>query len=907
MRSRDGKRWAWEWVVTALVLLFAPMARAAPELTLSPPTPVEVSPELVPVGASASDVATDGSKWFVVYAPYRDFGQATPVSIVGRLVDFAGAPIALPFQLQASAAAVVQLKVAFDGTSFVVVWEDRQRLPEGNGDSYSLKCLRVSPDGTTASEPTLLETLPGYLTFAVSGGETGAFVVRAANSGGRTWVVTDGAVVEGDAFDATLFTTPFVGFSDGVWLVASSEGNSSSQFVQFGGDGKVVPDTSQALAASAPTTLHSIAPAADGFVIARGVGETIELVRVGFDGTPVLDAQAIAPPDVELGAHSLNATADGYALVYQLKPTPCFGCSFWGMVQPLTSTLHLATAEPFVLQNGMSGIASSVAAGGSKVLVTWAGTYSAVRAALLTLGQEMAFGPDVPVSVAPAGQAVPRAAPGNDGWLVAWEERRITQDDTPPFMEAGIRAVRLDALGTPTSDPITVSNVVDRRLIDVSRGPGGWLVTGYDNALSSVVYVSDAMEMKGVAAPVSWGTNPSQLRVVGSPAGWLVVWQQDYLGVLSLEAARIGPAGTVVDSARLATTSSETLALEAGYQNGGYKVLWQDGNDISSVTVPTSGPYATPSKETFLTAHGVSQDFSVAFADNAWWAWLSFPDNSFHTSGGQEFNPPGTRLLPLVAVDGVALAGSWSGNTLYLALAEPDGPLASQSNIRGWDSGDLSEAMGNQVLLASVETEWFLGAPTKRIQTRFITVSGGQPPVTGMGGMGGVENGSGGAGNAAGSEAGAPQLPDSAGAGGIANDAGAPNQPPTGEAGAPNAVAGQGGQQSPTTPGGGGQQSPTTDGGAEQQSPTTDGGAATAANGGAPIGGGDVDLVNPTSPPRTARGCGCRTTGNANGPQQLAPSLLLLLAIVKRRRGRDAERRGAKDGEASVPADNAWA
>src|SRR4051812_37817778 len=190
MQSRDGKRWAWVSLVTALVLLFATVARAAPELTLSPPTAVEGSPELMPVGAARSDVATDGSKWFVVYAPIQDFGKSLPVSIVGRFVDDGGAPIALPFQLQATAAAVVQVQVAFDGTSFVVVWEDKQPLVGGNGDSYSLKCLRVSPDGTTVSEPTLLETLPNYLAFAVSGGETGAFVARSANSGGRTWVVS---------------------------------------------------------------------------------------------------------------------------------------------------------------------------------------------------------------------------------------------------------------------------------------------------------------------------------------------------------------------------------------------------------------------------------------------------------------------------------------------------------------------------------------------------------------------------------------------------------------------------------------------------------------------------------------------------------------------------------------------
>jgi hypothetical protein len=357
--------------------------------------------------------------------------------------------------------------------------------------------------------------------------------------------------------------------------------------------------------------------------------------------------------------------------------------------------------------------------------------------------------------------------------------------------------------------------------------------------------------------------------------------------------ARIGAGGNVTDSVVLRTTSYSTLAMHAAYHDGAYDVLWEDDEgDISSVTLPAVGPLPTPVPQKFLSVGGTTQYVDVAFTAKGWSGWIAVNSrNSFHTSGGLDFYMQGGIVLPVVAVDGLALTGGWfssfTGAGLKLGLAEPESDVAYLQSLPGVIVGDLSEAVGDHALLATVDSSWILGEPTQRIRTRVLTVSGGVP--AGSGGAGGADNASSGggiesaAGGANGGDAGSSVT---AGGVGVANEAGSPNQ----------AEAGASAAGSPSEPSAGGSPDHAS-GGAAQQPPlgsagdtnASEGGSQSVTEGGSPNDGTPGSQAGTsTSPDRYSRGCGCRAATGSTGAGELNYYSLVFLLLITARRIRHA-------------------
>lgn len=858
------------WAIVALVrLLIAEPALGEPALTLTPPIAVEASLDWVPRAVSAADIATDGVNSLIVYSGYA--GNPTNVGyIMARRVNAAGVPAdPLPFEMY-SGLPILYLRVVFDGTGYVVLWA------EGVAGDYSLRFMRVKADGDLVTAPKTLEEGSNWIVPAIAGGETGAFVVRGSTDGCRTWVLTRDATVEGDSIELDHFASPYAAFSDGVWLVAyTTVGDGNSQFVQFGGDGQIVAGTTSSAAAAPYAGSHSIAPAPDGFVVSRelgGAGGQIDFVHVDFDGATVVEPYAITSAQQSLGPHphSLIATSNGYALLYNAVPLGCDTCFWNGWLQLLTSALEPITPEPVKLRDGANTLVAAALADGASPQLVWQGSYGDLRVAPLALGDHPSLGKASPVSLGLSDQRSPRVAVGRTGWLASWTEWRIPMDGGSTN-EARVSGVLIDDSGHPIGQPVILFPDYEG-LSNLVRGPDGWLLSGGDGNHFDLRHVSNELHVTTVA--VSDAPLQSDEKIASSPFGWIVTWlEADEVGV-SLRAARLDAAGMLVDSTTLLSKSAPIVEVQALYRDGSYEVLWANAaKDIFSVQLPAAGSIPILTPQTFLETEGYPGGFEIARVSNGWWGWVNVNNsNSFRTASGKVFPEAGFPTLPIVEVDGLALTGvqNFPDGLMRIGLAPEEGPLNYLATVSGSTSADLSNAVDHRALLATLETSWIMGEPTQRIWTRIVTVSGGiESELGGAGGVGGTGSGAGagsGEGGTAEATAGAEEAGGSlAGAGDSQAIAGAPSDLPTGGSG-------------------------------ESVQPD-EGGVGSISLGGAPLASGNAGNARDSAAlvsrgPRTSSSCGCRIAGGNEGNTSLAASLALSLAMWRRWR-RQRKRNGA--------------
>ena len=518
-----------------------------------------------PGGQSLPAVAFDGSDWLVVWQDSRD-GEpdiyGTRVAADGTVLDSLGILIASEPGDQVGAAA------ASNGGGFLVVWDDKR-----SGSSHDVYGARIAPDGTVLDPAgTLLCTATGDQEYAaVTYDGTNYFVVWDDLRDGGTWDLyatrVDSSCTVLDPAGIPVATYPSQEFSP---AVASS------------GAGVLV-------------VWHD----------SRNGPKDIYGARVALDGT-VLDTNAIA---VSTGAayQTYPATAfDGtnYMAVWQEwrlnSSYDIFG------TRVATDGTVLDTLGISVSTAAADQLYPAVAPGGSACLVVWqdyrSNAYD-IYGARLGLDGSVLDPAGLAVSVASGPQEYPDVAWDGSGYLVVWQDKRSGGYD--------IYAARVSSTGT-VLDPagITISTATGDQLHPAVAFDGtNYLVVWQDyRSGSSDIYGARVatngalLDAGGVA--ISTATNAQEWPAIAfDGTSYLAVWQDKRGGPYAdIYGARVTKSGTVADLTGIAisTAANEQLAPAVGFDGWKYLVAWQDKRsastapDIYGAKVDTAGTVLDP-------------------------------------------------------------------------------------------------------------------------------------------------------------------------------------------------------------------------------------------------------------------------------------------------------------------------
>ena len=96
-----------------------------------------------------SAVAFDGTNYLVVWKDYRNGGSVWTADIYGQMMDTSGARIGTNFAISTAEKRQTRPAVAFDGRNYLVVWEDYRKAPEPPPymDSANIYGQRVNLSG----------------------------------------------------------------------------------------------------------------------------------------------------------------------------------------------------------------------------------------------------------------------------------------------------------------------------------------------------------------------------------------------------------------------------------------------------------------------------------------------------------------------------------------------------------------------------------------------------------------------------------------------------------------------------------------------------------------------------------------------------------------------------------------
>lgn len=208
-------------VSSGVLALGAAPARASLRLELSDVHAAELSPRTVPERGTFFDAASDGQNWFVLF---------TDGTLIGRRVGPDGVPLGWPLSLTTYSPNVGDARVVYDGTSYVVLWNDRL--------TYSWHAARVSTSGQMG---TVLDFGDDIKTAALAAGNGSSLVVLCRASDCRTQVITSqGALGAGQALEGVLGPVA-LGFSRDRYLAAFGDGKLT--LAQVDADGAFIDGT----------------------------------------------------------------------------------------------------------------------------------------------------------------------------------------------------------------------------------------------------------------------------------------------------------------------------------------------------------------------------------------------------------------------------------------------------------------------------------------------------------------------------------------------------------------------------------------------------------------------------------------------------------------------------------------
>ena len=529
-----------------------------------------------PDAQSAPAVAWDGAVYLAVWEDLRGGDAdiyAARVSLRGEALDPAGVVIAT------GPAAQRAPDVTFDGSNFIVAWQDHRG---GDADVYA---ARVSSAGVVLDR--------GGVAIATGAGHQGAPALA-----------TDGAQV----------------------LVAwehEEDGRPLLRAARWAPGGRVLDDPPIALP-SGGGSQRSPAAIWNGsrYLVAwedfRGPESDIYAARIGPDGS-LLDAAGIAVSTAagpQLGPSLACHGAACFVTWADLRD----GASFdvYGARVDADGSLRDATGLPVVLAPEAQ-VAPSVAWDGARYVIAWQdarvdGINTDLHATRLDPVSGAVEAP-FEVSAATGDQVTPALVAGAGQVLAVWDDRRGGRD------EGDVMAARIDSAGL----------VLDRagRVVSAASAPERAPAAAYDGSNYLVVWESrrmlggratwdvlgmrvgpsgDVLDPAGIVVAADADADERAPAIAWNGAHYLVSWEaRAPLAMAAVRARRVGADGSLVDAAAIdvAPGLGDQRAPTVAAGPGGWLVAWQDGRSI----------FAWDVYGAFISGLGVRDGASFAVSD----------------------------------------------------------------------------------------------------------------------------------------------------------------------------------------------------------------------------------------------------------------------------------------------------
>ncbi|WP_224241656.1 Ig-like domain-containing protein [Hyalangium gracile] len=666
----------------------------------------------------APAVAFDGMNYLVVWEEKTGFNGLTNLN--GLRVSPAGTPLGSPLLVSSATGNQLAPALAFDGTNFLAVWQDERA---GQGDIYG---ARISSAGTLLDSTGIaISTTPQLQANpTVEFNGTSYLVVwedyRNASTGTDLFgarVALNGTVL--DSAGLPLFalasnqTQPALTRQGTQYLLAWQDLRSGSNDVYAArlNSAGVVQDAAGLPLMVAPGEQSTVAVASNGTtpLVTWGDARTLDIVgtRVSADGT-VLDPSGVT---ISLATNSETSPAvafDGTNYLVVWQDNRGSGFDLYGVRVSASGTVLDATG---LLISGSTGHQRNpaVAFDGNNYLVVWEdtrnGPSSDIFAARVSPSGTVLDANGLPLCQRFSPQEHPAVAFDGNNYLVVWAD-------------AGTSAAR-DIYGTRVS---RTGTVLDTAFVGISTDASdqatpalafdgtNYLVVWNDwrNNSTADVYgarVTRAGAVLDATGVLLAGGTEAQAdpAVAFDGTNYLLVWS-DYQSFPSsnLYARRVRTAGTPLDSSPITVSSAPGHQQRPSvvYDGASFLVAWQDerggaGVDLYAGRVSRTG--AVLDGEGFILSAGTADETSVTLASGGTQGLLAVYQVTDASLGSNVQRLKARRLSPGDSTNTPPTAQSQSISTeedvalaLELTGSDPEGATLSYTVVTPPSRGALT-------------------------------------------------------------------------------------------------------------------------------------------------------------------------------------------------------------------------
>jgi hypothetical protein len=699
-----------------------------------------VNPSSGPASQHESMAVAAGNGLYLVV--WMEHGNGPPI-ILGVRVRASDGQLLDASPLLIATGSTVQYRpaVAFDGTNFLVVWENIGNLPAIHG-------ARVR-----ASDGAVLDPTPLYLSRTPLGGQALAQHAPAVAFDGTHYLVTwhgyysfgpqsfvtgvqairvrpsDGSCVESTStFIAAGGINSRVAATDGYFLVSWTRGQLAEAARISAASGQRVDATAISLG-TASGQPHATVTARSGEFLTAWIGSDGGLwarrvrasdgVKLGTEDTLVGPA-ARGEPEVSFDGVDYrfiwHGTRQGWTRTLTTR------MSSQGTV---TADAEFVLAEKGQNPNPMYRSCSIASAGAGRVLVTYAKDDETKRRfrgqmRLMVEGQSYVSSefPVAAVGSNPQGHYGSAAAAGEGIYLVVWPENNpATSDGRPDILGVRVRAsdgARLDAT------PLRIGTVASSADLEPAVAFDGtnFLVVWHQIDFSPVIFGARVRASDGAvldSTPFLISRSPyadgdaslaqHQPALAFDGTNYLVTWTGAYYsggynGVVSegVMAIRVRPDGTIADARSRLLSTRGSNSSRVAYVDGTYLVTWNKDQNVEAKridaatgqlldTLPLSLA-ATAGNERSPAVAAWNGEFLVTWigGDNALWARRVRASDGAKLGTADIAVAASASSYPAVTFDGRDYRIAWPdsgsvGRRVLSRRVSPEGVVAADAEL----------------------------------------------------------------------------------------------------------------------------------------------------------------------------------------------------------------------------------
>ncbi|KPJ59689.1 MAG: hypothetical protein AMJ46_10070 [Latescibacteria bacterium DG_63] len=508
------------------------------------------------------DVAFDGTNYLVVWGDFRTGSYRT--DIFAARVDTSGAVLdSVGILVCAAQDNQSRPTVAFDGTHYLVVWEDRR-----NGSDYDIYGARIDTSGTVLD--------PDGMAISTETGDQD-----------RTAV----------AFDGTRFFVVWQDYRSGTQRdIYGARVDTSGVVIDAAGVPVCTATGSRAIPAIVFNGTHYFVVWGDG----RGATGDVYGTRVDTSAT-VLDGDGIAISTANYNQHTPSVSFDG---TYHLVAWKDFRSGSMTNADVYAARVDTAgvVRDPSGILVDMTGNDNSdvdVAFDGTNYLLTWHDRFSSlsdIQGARVDTSGAVLDATPIDVCSASGAQFYPAITFGATTYFVVFSDLRGE--------DADIYGLRMDTSGNVMDGDgkILSTSVSSQSGVAAAYGSTKYLVvweevrgaSGYD--IRGVRVDPSGAVLDATSIGISTGSyNQTSPDVAFDGINYFVVWQDDSNGDSDVYGARVDTNGVVLDVSgiSIAALSDNEWLPAVAFDGTNYLVVWEDDrsgdSEIYGTRVSTDG------------------------------------------------------------------------------------------------------------------------------------------------------------------------------------------------------------------------------------------------------------------------------------------------------------------------------